>query len=46
MSWEDALWRTPLAGLVLLAREEGRTKGDNGMTLEDIETIDRMAEHG
>lgn len=40
MDWETAVWRTPLRGLLLLLREEGRQNGDNGITLEDKQVID------
>lgn len=41
IDWNTLLWEMPLGAVVLLMREEGRINGDDGITLEDKEVIDR-----
>ncbi len=41
IEWERLLWNIPLATLLLLMREEGRMNGDDGITIEDKEVIDK-----
>ena len=41
IDWNTLLWEIPLGTMILLMREEGRINGDDGITLEDKEVIDR-----
>ena len=41
MTTKEVLWEVPVLQLLLLEREDARYKGDDGITLEDMEAIDR-----
>ena len=41
IDWNTLLWEMPIGTVILLMREEGRINGDDGITLEDKEVIDK-----
>lgn len=41
MTTKEVLWKVPVLQLLLLGREDARQNGDEGITLEDMEAIDR-----
>ena len=41
MGWDEARWRIPMSGIMLMARQYGWEKDMNQMTLDDKEVIDR-----
>lgn len=41
IDWNTLLWEMPIGTIILLMREEGRINGDDGITLEDKEVIDK-----
>lgn len=41
MGWEEAVWRAPLKGIMLLLRERCWQDDSGQLTLQDKEAIDR-----